>query len=341
MSKEVEIATLGTGIPFEPKNVHSKKEWKREVWESKRKCRDEKGQMMPAVRVEITYFAGNFNRATVSEIKGGKLFTTSFNSSLNPINISDRKVADEHLRNLLGLLNPVKSETEKNAWQFFRYVIGEEQYSTKIQDNWSIRIPIGISRLMGLEVGGSCKLCWEGEYLILTPLKETEMPAKIYLSSTSEDNIRIGKVSFTIVVPESMLLAAGLKVGEYGAWSEESGLFRLTKAEKDTPYARKLQRLSSNSASITIPHEIAEKAHIRPGQYGFWTFLDDGINKSLWLEVREKRDVAKITKVERDYGPFFEINIPKSMREKFEKGDTVLLQVREGRLYIKKENSSI
>jgi hypothetical protein len=136
-------------------------------------------------------------------------------------------------------------------------------------------------------------------------------------------------------IPVNMLFISGLKVGDYAAFSEEDGLFCLKKADKDAPYARKIQRLStSNNAGITIPSEMAEKAHIEAGQYGFWTFED--FNKPLWLEVGGARDIAKITMLERDYGAHFWFRIPESMRGKLEKGDEVVLEAKDGKIYLTK-----
>ncbi len=216
--------------------------------------------------------------------------------------------------------------------EFFKHAMGEESYIGKIKDNWSIDIPVRIARFMGLEGGMSFKLGWEGDSLALTPLKETEMPMKIQLSGTVPQ-----KASLRVGIPADMLFIAGLKLGDYAAWSEKDGLLCLRKAEKDAPYARKIQWVGigrSISAGTTIPAEMAEKAHVEPGRYGFWTFED--LNKSLWLEVGGTRDIAKITKVEREGGARFSIYIPKGMRGKLEKGDEVVLEVKDGKLYVTK-----
>jgi len=229
----------------------------------------------------------------------------------------------------------LEGEMRERGWEFFRRMMGEESYLRKIDDNWSIHIPVRIARFMGLGGGRSCKLGWEGDSLTLTPLKEAEMPMKIQFSSTLPQNIRGGRASLRVGIPANMLIAGGLKVGDYAAWSEKDGLFCLRKAEIDAPYARKIQWVGGSiSAGTTIPAEMAEKAHVEPGQYGFWTFEDDGLNKSLWLEVGGTRNIAKIITREEKYR--CHIYIPESMRGKLERGDEVVLEVKEGKLYVTK-----
>jgi len=222
--------------------------------------------------------------------------------------------------------------------EFFRRMVGEDSYLGKITDNWSINIPVRIARSMGLEGGMPCKLGWEGDSLTLTPLKETEMPVKIRLNTASPQDILGGRVSLIVGISANMLVAGGLKLGDYAAFSEKDGLLCLMKADKGAPYARKIQRMGSSvSVGTTIPAEIARKAHVEPGQYGFWTFEDDGLNKSLWLETGGARNIAKITKIEREYGARFIICIPDSMKGTLEKGDEVVLEMKEGKLYLTKK----
>jgi hypothetical protein len=191
----------------------------------------------------------------------------------------------------------LEGEMGERGWEFFRRMMGEESYFREIPDNWSIGIPVRIARFMGLEGGMPFKFGWEGDSLTLTPLKEVGMPMKIRLSTTLPQY-----ASLIVGIPVDMLIAGGLKVGDYAAWSEKDGLLCLRKAEKDAPYARKIQWVSRGiSAGTTIPAEMAEKAHVESGQYGFWTFEDDGLNKSLWLEVGGTLNIAKITKIEREW----------------------------------------
>ena len=226
----------------------------------------------------------------------------------------------------------LEGEMDERGWEFFRRMMGEESHTGKInKDNWSLNIPVKLARYIGLEGGMSCKLGREGNSLTLAPLKETEMPMKIRLNSTLPKNI-----SLIIGIPANMLVAGGLKVGDYAAWSEEDGLFRLKKAEKDAPYARKIQLIGGiGSSGITIPAEMAEKAHIKPGQYGFWTFEDDGLNQSLWMEAGGARSITKIMKAYGDYEAYFRIRIPESMRGDLGKGDEVVFEVRGDRLVIR------
>ncbi len=228
----------------------------------------------------------------------------------------------------------LEGEMGDRGWEFFRRMMGEESHFGKITDEWSITIPVRIASFMGLEGGMSCKLNWEGNSLTLAPLKETEMPMKIRLSRTSPQY-----ASLIVGIPANMLLAGGLKVGDYARWKEEEGgRLSVRKSEGAGPYARKIQWIGERGivAGTKIPAEITEKAHLEPGQYGFWTFEDDGLNKSLWLEVGGTRNIAKITKFEREGGARFWIRIPESMRGKLEKGDEVALEVKDGKLYITK-----
>jgi hypothetical protein len=326
MEREAEITSRAKDEKNQNFRVDLDKQWKREIWESQKKCGRES-----AVRVDVFSHGGKLEHVTVSETKEGKPFKSEFNSLLEPVagGTSPASLVEEHRKNLDGFMKG----------EFFKHAMGEESYIGKIDDNWSITIPVRMARFMGLEGGMSFKFGWEGDSLVLTPIGETEMPMKIQLGTTLPQNIRGGRASLIVGIPPNMLFIAGLKLGDYAAWSEKEGLLCLRKAEKDAPYARKIHWIGGSiggiSAGTTIPAEMAEKAHVEPGQYGFWTFED--LNKSLWLEVRGTRNIAKIIKVEREGGAKFSIRIPEDMRGRLEKGDEVALEVKDGNIYVTKQ----
>ncbi|MEM3556169.1 MAG: hypothetical protein QXF56_05605 [Candidatus Micrarchaeia archaeon] len=325
MSKEIEIASMGFGTAFERKEIRSNEGWRREIWESKRKCTDEEGHRVSAVRIDLLYKGNQFMRASVSEIREGKLFKTEFDCTFAPIphKSTDSRIAYEHMEKLSGFLSKKKEE-------FSQYALDQNTAETTIMIYGSERqiyLPQKIVSAMHLQEGTSCIWEREGNSLVLTPIEETAIPVKI-----SGYNV------LQVVVPQNMLLAGELKRGDYARWSVEDGKLSLRKADWVGPDCTRLYTVgahSSNSIIGTIPKTIADELKIEKGMYGIWTFDKTG----LLLEImKDKPHIVKITQIKRDYDVRFSFKIPKDFAG-LETGE-VLLEVREGKLYITKKEGT-
>jgi bifunctional DNA-binding transcriptional regulator/antitoxin component of YhaV-PrlF toxin-antitoxin module len=170
-----------------------------------------------------------------------------------------------------------------------------------------------------LEGKKSCKWELEGKVLVMTPLEKTAIQTKVMKHMPL----------LQVTLPKEVQLACGLKVGEYAAWEEKDGLLYLRKVERDAPGARKFNVIGGTSAGIDIPKEITDKRGLKAGMYCVWR-PDEG--KAL-VEFREENPhISKIVREPYD----FKVSIPRAIEE-FRKGDYILMQVRDGKLYLKRQ----
>lgn len=228
----------------------------------------------------------------------------------------------------------------KGGRKFPEYMMDKGAPTAKIQDSWTLYIPRKIVFSMGLENWMSCRLQWEGDSFVMTPLNYTMIPEKVQSSSTGEYS------SLILPIPPNMLFIAGLKVGDYVEWVREGNLLSLRKTEENNPNARKVQKMTSNkyaTIGVTIPKSLAEELKIEKGTYLFCTFGKDEKKKlRLWFEVGGRtRDVAELVHLDKEeYGERFVIRIPKSAREGLSIGDEFILEVKDGKLCMKKQQLS-
>jgi antitoxin component of MazEF toxin-antitoxin module/transposase len=289
------------------------------------------------VRIEVSSFGGKLEYVTVSEIKEGKLFKSEFNSKLEPVagGTSPPSLVEEHRKELAGFMKG----------EFFKHAMGtqEEFTTTKIQgvglEERSISFSKKIVSEMLLEDKMSYK--WEagrdseGDYLLMTPLKTSGIQARVQKGATS----------YFVSIPEDMLVIAGLKIGDRITWRlEEGGLF-LRKAEGSDEDTRKVIR-NNVSAAVTIPEEFVERFGLEKGEYGIWTFDKDEKEKPrLWLELsKENPHISVIYASEVGYIKYkkemkkqFHASIPYGLGEWLKARDEIILEPKEGKLYIRKK----
>ncbi|NYZ78536.1 hypothetical protein H0N99_00135 [Candidatus Micrarchaeota archaeon] len=335
MELGVEIRSMGKDEEIRKFTFDLDKPWKREIWESQKKCGGES-----AVRIEVFSHEGKPEHVTVSEIKEGKLFKSEFNSLLDSIagGTAPASLVEEHRKKLEGFM---KSE-------FFEHAMGmNEDYSVRVygtnptNPGRSINLPTKLVSEMLLKDKMSYKLeegrGSEGDYLLITPLKTTAIQRRVQ---------EIGN-SLQVPIPEDMLLIAGLKLGDYVEWGRDGSLLSLRKTEVSNPNARKVHKIG-DSIGVTIPKAYAEELEVKKGMYGLWTFdKDEEGMLRLWLELsKENPHIMAICTSEVGYVEYkkesrkqFHATIPKGMGEWLEARDEVTLEPIDGKLYIRKKQS--
>lgn len=303
----------------------------REIWESKRKCRDEDGKITSAVRVDIFRHAGMNDRFIVYEVKDGKLLESRFNSLLEPVagGTSPSSLVEEHRKKL----------EEFMKCEFFKHAMGakEELTITKIQGvsgrNRYIRLPKKLVSEMHLKNWDCGRWEQEGESLVWARLKETTIPAKVQATYTAQARVQPHHYfSLIVVIPEEMLVAGGLKLGDYAEWSREGNLLSLRKTEASNPNAMKVQK-TGHSIGVVIPKAVAEELKVEKGMYGVLTFDENG----LWLKLSKENPLITRIYVTSLYEDNLWTIIPEGLGEHIGKGDVVSLKVEGDRLYIRKK----
>jgi len=334
MEKEAEITVRRGKEETKQFKVDLDKQWKREIWESQKKCGSEN-----AVRIDVFSHGGKPECVTVFEIKEGKLFKSEFNSLLEPVagGTSPASLVEEHRRKL----------EEFMKGEFFKHAMGmNEEYAVRVQEtvaasfqgnyhSRSIYLPTKIASEMQLEYKMSCK--WEegrdsgGDYLVMIPLK----------TSAVQVRLQKGTNSFSLVIPQNMPFIAGLKLGDYVEWSREGNLLSLRKTEGTGVNTRKITKMSGTSSSIavTIPKAMAEELKLEAGMYGLWTFDKDENGKPrFWLELsKDNPHIVAISRSSREYADEFRALIPQGMGEWLKARDEAILQPKDDRLYIRKK----
>jgi hypothetical protein len=228
----------------------------------------------------------------------------------------------------------------EKQWEFYRRMMGEESYSRIVQfvEDRNIKISIPKEIASQLQITGRTTFKCErgrdseGEYLAATPLKETAIPRVLHQR----------ELSLTVTIPEEMLLASGLKVGDYVKWKEEEGQLSLTKTAGAGQYATKLSRWYGSEAEVAIPVELEKKLKLEAEMFGVLTFG----KKKLWLEPTRKDPSimtmldarAERSEVNPDSSKQrFAAHLPYNAREFFKRGDITLLEVKDGKLYMRKQ----
>ncbi|NYZ76032.1 hypothetical protein H0N98_02165 [Candidatus Micrarchaeota archaeon] len=310
MEMESGITSLGKFSKNQNFRVDLDKPWKREIWESQKKCGGES-----AVRIEVFSHGGKPEHVTVSEIKEGKLFKSEFNSKLEPVagGTAPASLVEEHRKNLKEFM---KGEFFKHAMDRVRGV----QAIVNVQGaERHIYLNKNIASTMLLKDGMQCK--WErGEdCLIMTPLKETTISVKVQSIP-----------SLVVTIPEDMLAIGGLKRRDLVVWVEKEGRVSPRKCEEGAPNAVKIR--TYGNIVVPIPTEMAEKQKVEKGEYGIWTFDE---NRALWLEVgtENSRNIG-IAQIWETLATFA-VRIPKSIGEWPEVGEAVILEVKDGKLFIR------
>jgi hypothetical protein len=166
----------------------------------------------------------------------------------------------------------------------------------------------------------------EGESLVWTKLKETAIPTKV----------QEGITSLLVVIPDDMLFIAGLKLGDYVEWGREGNLLSLRKTEGAGTNPMKIRKISgtASSVAVTIPKAVAEELKVEKGMYGLWTFDENG----LWLKLsKENPRISRIYATSEQYWDDLLMGIPEGFGEHIGKGDLVILEPKDGKLYLTKK----
>lgn len=305
------------------------------VWESLRQC-TYNNERISAVKIEVLLNAKGLDWVKISEVKDGKLFGIKFNDSFEPIESefpSGSETVELQRGKLIGFLNAA----EESIWgkkEFFRHAMGREKVLTTTANVWHDknrnRLQLYISREMALKMqlkpGMSGKWNQEGDSWVMTPLDETTFQGKIQKSTSSS--------SLCVVIPANMLFIAGLKLGDYVAWSKEESEFHIRKAEKGAQGAQKLfvvgHGTDTYSVGVAIPEDIVKRLKIENGMYALWTFDENGP----WIKFeRENPYITAISQM--GDGMEFVVRLYKGSEELLGEVDEVTLRVENGKLYVK------
>jgi antitoxin component of MazEF toxin-antitoxin module len=232
---------------------------------------------------------------------------------------SERKAAEETSRNVMekSLREIARAEVSRNAVEIETGIYYRKVHINPETGGVTIFLPPKIISELHLDMGKSCKWEKKGDALVMTPLEGISVQTKIF---------SVG-YTFMVVIPDEMRLAKELKVGDYVRWKEEKGQLSLTKSDETEQDARIIYKFG-NSIATSIPKEIVKNLKIYEGMPAVWTFD----RKKLWLELaHENPNITLVECARRD------AYIPKDMRGFFKKGDTAILQVNEGKLYVRVE----
>lgn len=204
----------------------------------------------------------------------------------------------------------------KNAFEH-----GTGRYARKVRVTDTGAVVINLPKELSSKLHLSEMTLWKceqgkdskGDYLEATPLKEAAITR---ILKQFESSLRIN-------IPKEMLLAAGLKTGDYVEWREEEGQLSLMKTARAGQYATKVG-MAHGRTEVTIPITLALKLKLEAGMFGVWTFDEE----KLWLEPTHK-DPGIMTIVDSM------AYLPYGARGFFKKGDIALLEVRDGKLYFR------
>lgn len=236
---------------------------------------------------------------------------------------------------------PARKRMEKIAMaETSKHLVERETgvYTRKVQNDLkngtvSISLTQKIVSELNLEYKKSCKWERKGDSLVMTPLDTTSIPMRIYFHSTG---------ALGLVVPEEMLLAGGLKVGDYVRWSEEEGQLILMKTDKAGQYSTKILDFEEKKG-VVIPITMVMKHKIEKGMFGVWTFDEDDEGRPrLWLELNhENPGITRIKEsnskhaTKREVYSQFAVSLPDNLKEVLEKADEAILEVKEGKLFVR------
>jgi hypothetical protein len=213
------------------------------------------------------------------------------------------------------------------------------RYARKVQVTATGAVMINLPTEIASELQLKGRTSWkcergrdsEGDYLATTPLKETAIPRMLQRSGSS----------LRITIPEEMLLAVGLKAGDCVEWREEEGQLSLRKAAGTGQYVTRLSKGHGNEAGVTIPVALARKFKLETGIFGVLRFDEE----KLWLEPMHKNPaIMTIVDFRTEYQgvkwgrseyQFFRADLPYDARDFFKKGDTAILEVKDGKLYMR------
>jgi hypothetical protein len=160
----------------------------------------------------------------------------------------------------------------------------------------------------------------------MTILEETSLPMRIYFLSTG---------ALGLTVPEEMLTAAGFKPGDYIRWKgEEDGSLSLTKAEGAGQYVTKILDFGEKNG-IVIPITLVMQHKVEKGMFGIWRFGKG----TLFLELaHEEPDITRISVTEDETKKGLSVRLPHSAEGYFRGADEAILEVKEGKLYVRRQN---
>lgn len=327
-----------TMIFMKDKELEPRSGQRMKVWESLRQCAYD-NERISAVKIEVLLNAKGLDWVKISEVKDGKLFGIKFNDSLEPIEgefPSGSETVELQRGKLIGFLNAA----EESIWgkkEFFRHAMGtqEELTTTRIQSMGTsgVRVlyfPRRIVSEMRLEDKMSCKWEEDKDSLVMTPLKEAAIQARVQRLH----NPLTAHNSLMVAIPEEMLLVADLRQGDYLVCSDEDKRLFIRKANEGEPGAQQIGMIRQSHA-IAIPEEIADKLDVRKGMYGVWTFDEGGLG----LEFsNENPHITRIYRTRIEEANFFIIDIPKGMGS-ISGRDEAILEAKDGKLYITKWQS--
>jgi hypothetical protein len=181
-------------------------------------------------------------------------------------------------------------------------------------------IPEDIVSKMKLEYKTSVRWSREGNSLVMSVLPETTAQVKGWQSA------RV----YLVPITKDMLVAGGLKVGDYVKWSREGDKLLLRKTESAGMDARRIFHTYSYSARVTIPKALVEELKLDNKTWGLLTFDKNG----LCLEF-EKEDphIVSIANSRQGKRTDFTVTVPVDMGW-IKNRQEVILEVREGKLYV-------
>lgn len=212
-------------------------------------------------------------------------------------------------------------EEGENLLSLKKVSLADTTIITKIsgdENHGVLHLPEFMGTALQLEEKPCCKWEQEGKTLIVTPLEKTMIQTKV-MSRRS---------LLQVTLPEEVQLACGIKLGDYVELSREGNLLSLKKAEAGGQNTRKTHAIG-DSIGIDIPQEMAGELGVKLGMYCVWS---PGKGKT-FMEFRKENPL--ISKINR-YDNAFRVYIPATIRKSLRKGDEVLLEVTEGRIYLKR-----
>jgi hypothetical protein len=191
-----------------------------------------------------------------------------------------------------------------------------------------VDFPEEIVSAMKLRVGNSVEWKCKGDLLVMTPLLESAISTKLVIKPHN----------FITALPVDMMSVSGLKHGDYVSQKIEDGYLRVRKAEGAGQDAVKISQ-SGRGETISILAAIAEELKldaekVKNGVWIVWKFD----KKGLFGEFKYKNPhIETIINYDRKGAKNLCVGIPSGLGGWIENNDDVILQMKNGKLYMKEK----